>query len=165
MEQINGATAVPVDLRKEFEIDFFSKIAKKRYKGRFTTKKLSIMDLTRVSVRQLNMNGGYHYDSDKPGTGLTHEMSVTSNIIAHLEIALIQTPDWWNLEILNDYDLLSEVYGHVANFEMGVESPLQKAAVDNRSGEEDSGEESKGSGAAGRAEEVGGGEVPASLDP
>jgi hypothetical protein len=165
MDQLTNLTAVPVNLRHEFEVDYLSKVDEKRYRGKFTAKKLSIMDLSRVQVRQLQLNGGYHYDPKKPGTGIPEAMANFSNVIAHLEVSLIQSPSWWDLETITDADLVSHVFEIVSEFEYGFDSPLRGASVGNGSSSEDSGQESKGTGAAGHVEKVGRGEVPPSMDP
>ncbi len=165
MDQFSNLTAIPVDLKHEFSIDYLSKVDGKRYRGKFTTKKLSIMDISRVQVRTLQLNGGFHYDESKPGVGVTKSQSITSNILAHLEVSLIQVPNWWDLENIIDLDLVTHVYEKVGDFEAGVDSPLSEAVVNTGSGQEDSGKESQGSGAVGRSTKVGGGEVLPSMDP
>lgn len=165
MDQFSNLTAIPIDLKHEFNIDYLSKADGKRYRGKFTTKKLSIMDISRVQVRTLQLNGGYHYDNKKPGIGVTESQAMTSNIIAHLEVSLVQAPNWWDLENIIDIELVTHVYEKVSDFETGVDSPLQGAVVDTGSGQEDSGQKSQGSGAVGRSTKMGGGEVLPSMDP
>ena len=163
---IGSMTTVPVHLRHSFEVDFLSKIDGKRYTGRFTCKKLSIKDLSQLQVKKVVLNGGFHYDSDNPGKGVSEETDWTNHMLAHLEVAIIQAPlEWWDINNIYDLDLVIHVYKTVAKFEGTFDSPQQEAAVDLRSSQDDSGEKGQNTGAAGHVEKVGGAEVSPSVDP
>jgi len=133
--------------------------------GTFTTKKLSIKGMAGIQVRKVQLNGGYYFDEKKPGMGIDEETDWTNYMIAHLEQSLIRKPTWWNLDELDDLDLILSVFKKVATFENSFASPLRGAAVIVQGSPVDSGGSSEGSGAAGRVAAVGGGQVQASLDP
>jgi len=89
----------------------------KRYTGSFTTKKLSVRDFAQLGVRKVQLNGGFHYNPKALGQGIDQATDELNTMIAHLELALIEYPEWWNLDELTDLTVLSEVYGEVISFE------------------------------------------------
>lgn len=93
----------------------------KTYEGTFTVKRLSISDRTKVAVRCSQLLGGMYCVVDEEGNptgqGIDGETYAQSNAIAHLEIALIQKPQWFDLENIYDLDLLAEIYKEVGRFE------------------------------------------------
>lgn len=159
-----GMTSVPVHLRHQFHIKHTG-VDGKIYEGQFACKKLSIKEIAQVSVRKVQLNGGYHHVEDSPGRGLDADTDWTNQMISHLEIGLIQQPMWFILDNIYDVDLLLKVYSEIAKFENTFMSPQRGAAVSAESSQADSGSKSEGSGAAGRIAEVGGGQVQPSLDP
>lgn len=100
-----------------FDIDFMSYMDDARYQGAFTTKKLSIADISALGVRKAQLNGGLHYDDENPGHGVDLDTDYFNNMIAHLELSLVKAPSWWNLQELTDVDLIRAVYKEVAAFE------------------------------------------------
>lgn len=100
-----------------FNIDFYSDIDQVQYQGSFTTKKLSIADLGSIGVRKAQLNGGMYHDPDRPGHGVDFITDDFNGMIAHLEIALVATPKWWNLHSVSDADLLHMVFREVDQFE------------------------------------------------
>jgi hypothetical protein len=139
----------------------------KTYDGQFTTKKLSIRDMGYIGTRKAQLNGGFHYDENNPGVGIDGETNATNNMIAHLEVCLIQHPPWWDLDKVYDVGLLAEVFSHVAEFENSFFRSMRSNAEADAAGSSPDGRngENEKSGTAGRVEEVGGGQVPPSLDP
>lgn len=103
--------------QKVFNIDFYSEIDEIQYQGSFTTKKLSIADLGSIGVRKAQLNGGMYYDPDRPGHGVDFMTDDFNAMIAHLEIALVAAPKWWNLHSISDADLLHTVFREVDQFE------------------------------------------------
>jgi len=158
-------TAVPISRMKDFFIKYVSPHDGKVYEGQFTTKKLSIKGITAVQVRKVQLNGGWYHDDDKPGVGIDDQTDWTNYMIAHLEQSLIRKPTWWNLDEIDDFDLVLEVFRQVADFENTFHSPLKGAAIGVSGSQGDSGRASTQSGAAGHATPVGRGEVPPSLEP
>ena len=163
--EMGAMTSVPVHLRHQFDIDYVSEMDGQRYEGKFTCKKLSIRDMGRMQVRKIELNGGYHYDEKNPGKGIDEMSDLTNMMISHLEVGLIQSPVWFNLEELYDVGLISEVFKRVAEFETSFSSPTKRAAFNMGSRTNDSGKKSAGTGNVGSVTPVGGGEVPTSLEP
>ncbi len=159
-----GMTAIPVNLRHQFMIEHTLPDGTK-LEDQFTCKKLAIKEIAAVSVRKTHLNGGFHHNPENPGQGIDADTDWTNQMIAHLEVCLIQKPMWFNLDNIYDADLLIKIYSEVAKFENTFISPQLGAAVDSRSSQVDSGAKSEGTGAAGRVEAVGGGEVEAALEP
>lgn len=104
------------DLQKSFSIDYYSEGEDQRYSGRFTVKKLTIGDLSRLGSRKAQLCGGLSYD---PATskGIDPSTAMLNEMIAHCEIALIDKPEWFDAEKIIDVGLLNTVYEEVASFE------------------------------------------------
>jgi hypothetical protein len=155
---------VPMNLQKQFLVRHESANGQV-YEGQFTCKKLSIRDYAQVNVRKIQLNGGYHHDPSHPGQGIDEDTDWTNQMIAQLEVSLVQQPLWFDLNKIYDLDLLLKVFKEVAQFENEVTSPQRKAAINSGSSQADSGAAGEQSGAAGSVTAVGRGEVQASLDP
>ena len=56
-------------LTKTFHIDVTSKVDGRRYHGSFTTKKLTMGDLSRMGMLKAQMGGGFNFDTTT-GQGL-----------------------------------------------------------------------------------------------
>lgn len=104
-------------LQHTFTINHTSVVDDKTYTGTFTCKKLTIQDTARLGVRTAQLNGGMHFDDDRPGYGVDSQTDSLNQMIAHLEIALLNKPAWFNLDEIIDLDLLGLVYKEVASFE------------------------------------------------
>jgi len=104
------------DLQKSFSIDYHSEGEDQRYTGRFTVKKLTIGDLSRLGSRKAQLCGGLSYD---PSTskGIDPSTAMLNEMIAHCEIALIEKPEWFDADKIIDVGLLNAVYEEVASFE------------------------------------------------
>lgn len=141
------------------------------YEGQFTVKRLSIRDRSRVGVKKSQLSGGMYCvrdDNNVPtGQGLDEDTDYLNSMLAHLEVALIQRPQWFDLETIADLGLVREVYEKVCNFELTFFRPEDR--------KEDSGKPGsvrEGNGSAERAQpgpgnhptEVVGQEVSAALD-
>jgi len=163
--QDRSLTAVATPRVKDFFIKYTSPIDGSVLEGTFTTKKLSVKGITAVQVRKIQLNGGFFYDEDKPGTGVDEQSDWTNYMIAHLEHSIIRKPTWWNMDEIDDIELLLMVFREVASFENSFRSPLQGAAVSVPSSQTDSGGTNTQSGAAGHVAPMGRGEVPPSLEP
>lgn len=100
-----------------FQIDYASELDDRRYFGTFTTKKLSISDVAALGVRKAQLNGGFHHDPEKPGAGVDSNTDNFNAMIAHLDIALVQTPPWWDLEEITDGELIARVFEEVVKHE------------------------------------------------
>ena len=100
-----------------FTVDFDSEVDDRTYKGSFTTKKMSILDLASLGVRKSQLNGAMHHDENNPGTGVDSNTDEFNNMVAHLELSLIEKPDWWKLDEISDINLIIKVYEEVLEFE------------------------------------------------
>ena len=132
--------------------------------GQFTTKKLSIREFTAVTVRKIQMNGGYHHDESHPGQGIDEHTDYTNHMMATLEMCLIQKPAWFDLSTMDDLDLMIKVYRTCVDFENSF-SPQRKAAANVGGSQVGGGGTSDQPRAAGSVTEVGRGQVQPSLDP
>lgn len=160
----SGMTAVPVKKNHSFFIKHTTDGVD--LEGQFTCRRLSIKQLAAVSVRKSQLNGGFYFDEENPGKGIDENTDWTNHMMAHLEFALIQAPHWFNIDEIYDVSLLLKIYGEVAKFENSFSSPLgQRADVNAGGSPADSGSKSEGTGAAGSVAQVGGREVPPTLDP
>lgn len=163
--QQTGMTAVPINTTHTWNFHFKSEIDGRTYEGQFTSKKLSIMEISRLGVRKVQLNGGYYYDESRPGCGIEAHIDNMNSMLAHLELAVIQAPVWFNPEVLFDPSLIRAVYREVVKFENSFFRSQRSEPESGRGGPDDRSGESQESGSAGRVEEVGGGEVQPSLDP
>ena len=100
-----------------FQIDFDSELDDMMYQGAFTCRKLSIQDRTKMGVVKAQLNGGMHYDEKNPGHGVDAPTDDFNAVLAHLTVALTDTPDWWKLDEISDLALVYTVYKEVAEHE------------------------------------------------
>lgn len=124
-----------------FSIDYESPVDERQYKGKFISKKLSIRDLAALGVRKVQLNGGMHHDRDNPGHGVAEETDEFNNMIAHLELSILEAPKWWNLDEITDLELIARVYREVIAFE--------NKFLGRRRGGNSGGDDSDGSGSSG----------------
>lgn len=146
-------------LLNTFAVDIASSDGQ-RYVGTFTSKKLTIRDITQLGVRRTQLCGGLKYEPLAPGQGLDVETHNLNNMIAHLELALTVSPPWWDLEKLTDLEVLSQVYKEVLDFENNF------PGTGRRGTSEAGGQEAQaGTDHSGLPEKVVVGEVSAALEP
>ena len=112
-----GGSASKQRVLNNFSIDFLSEVDGIRYSGKFVSKKLSIRDIAALGVRKAQLNGGMHYDYAHPGHGVDEQTDEFNNMIAHLEISLLEAPTWWDLDAITDISLIGSVYKEVVVFE------------------------------------------------
>jgi hypothetical protein len=136
--------------------------------GQFTTRKLSIRDMSQIGTKTAQLSGGMHCVRDDNGVatgqGIDEETEFANKMIAHLEISLVQKPVWFNLSEMWDLDLLHEVYGEVAKFEGSFKSARRNAPGDGGVGQAGGGGERPPSVPGNGPTKVVGQEVSASLD-
>lgn len=133
--------------------------------GQFTVKKLSIREHTAITVRKIQLNGGFHHDENKPGYGIDEQTDYTNHILATLELSLIQKPAWFDVGTIEDVDLMLKIYRVCVDFENGGTSPQRGAATSVGGSQAGGGGTSEQPRAAGSVAEVGRGQVQPSLDP
>jgi len=104
-----------------FNLDFTSEEDDEVYKGQFTSRKLSIMDHSKVQRRRNELNGGHHCvtddDGNFTGVGMDPETDYFHYMIAVLEVCLIQKPSWWDFDTLYDRSVVMKVFSEVMTFE------------------------------------------------
>lgn len=98
--------------------------------GQFTSKRLAVRDKGQLKVRTAQLCGGMYCVRDdetgKPtGQGIDPETEFMNQMIAHLEIALIQKPMWFDLGSITDMSLIGEVYNRVLEHEVKFKSGEQ----------------------------------------
>mgnify|MGYP003141036156 FL=1 len=103
-------------LEKSFSVDYYSEGEDQRYSGRFTVKKLTIGDLSRLGSRKAQLCGGLSYDPET-SKGIDPATAMLNEMIAHCEIALIDKPEWFDTDKITDVGLLNAIYEEVADFE------------------------------------------------
>lgn len=153
-----------------FHINHLSDVDGRRYEGDFTTRKLTIRDLAALGVRKTQLNGGFHHDADNPGKGVDEQTDEFNNMLAHLEMALVKKPDWWNLDEVTDLELMGRIYKEVITFENSFLGRGGRNAAEGNEGhggggEGDSSSSSTETDPAGKPSEVVDSEVQSSLEP
>lgn len=103
--------------RHIFEINHTSVDDDATYRGTFTCKRLSIRGYAQVQVTKTRLNGGMHFVPNEPGIGVDENTDNLNGMLAQLEVALIDTPDWWNLDDISDMELVGMVFSEVVKFE------------------------------------------------
>lgn len=165
--------------QKPFMIDYKSEIDDRNYTGQFVTKKLSVMDSTKISVRKSQLSGGMYCVRDENGNptgqGIDEDTDTFNYMLAMLEICLIQKPEWWKLSANNsgddnyigDQGLISAVFAEVISFEKSFRGRNGSANQGQGSGarsEIAGAPEPSSSDSANNPKKVVGGEVQSALD-
>ena len=121
------------ELTKTFHIYIVSKIDSRRYQGSFTTKKLTMGDLSRMGMLKAQMAGGFNFDPTT-GQGLDPATNLLNEMMVHCNVALVQSPDWFDPENMSDVVVLREVYEEVASFEANFHSTEPEVEGERSSG-------------------------------
>ena len=159
-----------------FHLDYYSPVEDKKYEGKFTARITSFMDKTKINVRRSQILGGMYCvrdDNGMPtGRGVDEDSEVNAQMIAHLEVALIQKPDWFKLDgegAITDDQVIYKIFDEVITFEKTFRAGVRGTAE----GSAGSAQGSEGVGAAKSAQANAGnapqkvvdGQVQAALDP
>lgn len=154
----------------QFDVDFTTEDGE-HLRGTFSTKRLSVMDRTKIGVRKSQMSGGMYCIRDEEGNptgqGIDEDTDMANAMFAHLEISLVQKPTWWNLDEIVDMGLVREVYTKVVEFEMKFFRSSNTANAGNGldgSSQDNGNPQSAQGGSGGSLKKVVGQEVQASLD-
>ena len=153
------------DLTKTFSVDYNSEQDGMRYKGSFTIKKLAIADLAALGVRKSQLNGGMYYNENTPGRGVDEQTDDFNNMIAHFELSIKESPEWWDLRQITDVELLGIVFKEVIEFEnsfLARKSARSKSGSNSNAGSAGNVSETNTSGG---PRKVVGEEVQTSLEP
>jgi hypothetical protein len=100
-----------------FQINYQSELDGKDYKGLFSVRKKVISDAAKISVKRLQLNGGYHFDSDNPGVGMDQTTDSMNYVLANLDVLLTQAPPWFDLDSITDFGLVLAVWEEVKKFQ------------------------------------------------
>lgn len=146
---------------KIFNVTHKSEVDDCTYDGTFACKKLSVRDRAQITVVKVRLNGGMHYDEDKPGYGVDESVDSFNHMMAHLEVALTNTPGWWDLDEIGDPEVVAAVFSEVVAFE----ASFRKRIRSDRSSEGGSSASDPESVSGGTAQPVVGEEVQAALEP
>ena len=137
---------------KTFSFDYYSEIEDRHYTGNFTTKKLTIGDISRMGVIKAQLCGGLVYDP-ATGKGVETHISNINEMISHCQVALVNHPDWWTPEDFIDAEILTLVWREVVTFENSFRGRRSEGS-DNGSGvQEKSQTEYQGEGRSARSVE------------
>ncbi len=158
------------NLQKTIHIDYTSYIDDVRYVGDFIVKKLNIRELAALGVRKAQLNGGMHFDVDHPGQGVDSETDELNGWVAHMEIAVVQSPPWFKMGDMTDLELLKTVYKEVVSFENSflkrkLEAQQRAAAIARGEGGSDSASSCRGTATRRKAGVVVDAELQAALEP
>jgi hypothetical protein len=137
--------------------------------GQFTTKRLTVNDKAQLGVRASQRCGGMHCVRDSntgepTGQGITADTEYTNTMLAHLELALVQKPVWFDFNNISDLRLVQEVYERVVDHELRLKSGGGGVTGSSGMGTQNSSEKSQGTDAGNILKAVVGKEVQASLD-
>jgi len=127
-----------------FQINYTSEDDDKHYIGDFSCRRLSIKDYQKLNVLKATYNGGMHYSPDRPGYGVDRSTEYLGQMLAHLEVALVVKPDWWNLNEISDMDLLGKVFHEVMLFENSFREGGDVPLRSGKAGSQGSGQVSNG---------------------
>lgn len=140
-----------------------------RYLGSFTTKKLSVADTATIGVRKAQRNGGMYYDHDHPGSGVDFDTDNFNAMLAHCDVALVDVPEWWDLDTITDASLIGYVYEEVMKHENSFlgrgGKPTSEVSVSGGRGERSSESDLPSADAGGDAGAVVRGQVQDPLEP
>ena len=132
---------------KTFHITHKSELDGEAYQGTFTTKKMTIGDVSRVGVIKAQLADGMPHDA-LTGRGVDRTTGMIHEMIAHCAVALSQKPEWFDPEELIDPELLEKVYREVLAFENSFRPSRTGGEGNDGSSEDSSGQESSGEGGA-----------------
>lgn len=90
------------------------------YTGDLTVKRLTLDDIRRSSIRKAELNGGMPVES------IDVAMRNINAMLAHLEVAVIKSPEWWKPADFYSADPLAEVYEGVMAFERSFRETLRE---------------------------------------
>jgi hypothetical protein len=100
-----------------FQINYQSELDGSDYKGLFSVRKKVISDAAKISVKRLQLNGGYHFDSDNPGVGMDQTTDSMNYVLANLDVLITQSPPWFDLDSITDFGLVLAIWEEVKKFQ------------------------------------------------
>lgn len=120
-----------------FPIEYYSEMEKKSMNGQFTARIASFLDKTKINVRRSQVLGGMYCvrddDGNPTGRGVDDVTEYQAQKIAHLDVCLVQKPEWFKLEgpdAIIDDEVIDKVFAEVMKFEhtfRGIKRPAAQA--------------------------------------
>lgn len=127
-----------------FSIDHASTIDNQHYVGQFTCARITVMSRSKISIRKSQLCGGMYCvrdDNGNPtGLGIDEETEGLNYMLAVLDVALVQKPEWFKLEEISDEGLLIKVFKEVMAFDNsfrvsgGTTTQANSGSVDSSQG-------------------------------
>lgn len=95
-----------------------------RYSGIFTCKRLTIEDHSRIDLLKEQYCGSMICVKDKDGNatgeGIPEEIEFFNKVLATLNVSIIDKPAWFDLENINDTELVMEIWRKINQHESRV---------------------------------------------
>jgi hypothetical protein len=102
------------------------------YSGVFTSKRLSIADQAKINVRKSQLCGGVYCVRDEKGNptglGIPEEAEIANQMIAQLEVSLVQKPDWFKLDDIYSNELIVKIWMEVMEGEKSFRGGTRAAS-------------------------------------
>lgn len=105
---------------KAFHVEHIDKESGLPQAGTFVVKRLNLGEIRQVAIRKAQLNGGLPEDS------LSTNIVYMNGMLAHLELALTEVPEWWKPLEMFSGDIITDVYEEVMNFEDSFRGPTQQ---------------------------------------
>ncbi len=106
--------------KKVIHVEYVDPETGRSYGGEFTIQRLNLGDMRRVAIRRAELAGGMPVESLDENTQFMNAMS------AHLEFAIIKSPEWWNPDVLFDGSVIVDVYEEVTRFEQSFRDAAKR---------------------------------------
>lgn len=101
-------------LEKTFRVEYQSEMDGSHYGGRFTVKRPNLHEQMRIVGRKSEILEGKYYDPENPGRGVPQFMDTMAEMMAFLEVCVIEAPEWWDGGNIHDPELLAAVFERAA---------------------------------------------------
>jgi hypothetical protein len=114
MEQTGRGPVSPISrvpLERTFQINYFSESEERQYAGTFVVRRPNIRQQARITARHSEILGGFYYDPDNPGYGVPVDMDILAEMMAFLDLTVIEGPEWFHADDMYDPGLIYAIYG------------------------------------------------------
>jgi hypothetical protein len=85
--------------------------------GEFVCRRVNLGQLREISLIKARLNGG------RPDESLDQAIVFLNNMLAHLQVALLKAPEWWQPDEFYNSDIISTVFEEVMAFEATFRHP------------------------------------------
>jgi len=100
-----------VPLERTFQVNYFSESEGRQYDGTFVVRRPNIRQQARITARHSEILGGFYYDPDNPGFGVPVDMDILAEMMAFLDMTVIEGPEWFQSDDMFDPGLIYAIYG------------------------------------------------------